>query len=218
VKYAKGEAEALAKLGRVDEALRVLEERQLRRERAELLLSSGRQSEAARAFAELNDFYMQAQALEATGDASGARRAYDDAKLQLAEEWRNTQKPTLDRLEAQLRQAPDGITRERARMRWARALGGASVTFERLALVYARTGEAPEKTAQIATNAKTFAERHLNALLDAEAGAPDPYGQEVARFLALPDRIATLERLIGEYRAGQGGPRPPGTPPRRPGR
>lgn len=217
VRYPRGEAEALARLGRVDEALRLLEERGLNRERAELLMSAGRYPEAARAYADLSDFYQQAQALEAAGDAGGARRAYDDAKIQIADHWRNEKKPALDRFEAQLSQAPDGIARERARLRLARALGEASVTFERLALVYQRTGEPPEKVAQICANAKTFTERQRDRLLDA-APAPDLYGQEMVRFLSLPDRIATLERQIADYRAGRGGPRTPATPPRRPGR
>ncbi len=199
VKYPKGEAEALGRLGRVDEALRLYEQNGLRRERAELLARSGRNAEAARAFAELRDFYGQAQALEAMGDASGARRAYQDASIQVTDDLRHEWLPKLQRAEEVQRRAPDAITRERARMWLAKTLGQVSEQYEKLALIYARTGQPADKTVQLAQNAKRFVERQRDTLLDAGAGAPDKFGEKAVEYFGLPARIALLEGRCQEY-------------------
>lgn len=212
VKYPKGEAEALGRLGRVDEALRLYAQHRLRRERAELLASSGRNAEAARAFVELRDFYAQAQALEAMGDANGARRAYQDATIQLTDDLRHEWLPRLQQAEEILRRAPDAISRERARLRLARVLGQVSEQYERLAVVYARTGQPADKTVQLAQNAKRFVERQRDTLLDAGSSVPDKYGEQAVKYHRLPERIAALERACQDY--ARSAP-PPATPPRR---
>lgn len=199
VKYPKGEAQALARLGRVDEALRIFEQQGLRRERAELLAKSGRNAEAARAFGELRDFYGQGQALEAMGNAAAARRAYEDASIQLTDDLRHEWLPRLQRAEEVLNRAPDAITRERARMRLAKVLGQVSEQYEKLALVYARTGQPAEKAVQLAQNAKRFVERQRDALIDATGPSPDKYGERAVTYFGLPARIAALEARCQEY-------------------
>ncbi|MCO5171590.1 MAG: hypothetical protein M9894_35250 [Planctomycetes bacterium] len=216
VRQPKHEAEALSRLGKVDEALRILEERGLRRERAELLLRAGRHAEAARAFSELSDLYSQGLALEAGGNAAAARRAFEDAKDPIALDLRHEWLPKLSQAEEILRRAPDAISRERARMRLAKALGKVSEQYERLALVFARTGQPQNQTVQLAQNAKRFAERQRDILIDAEGGAADEYGKRAVTYFKLPERIALLDQRIREY--GQAAPPapPPGpTPPPR---
>lgn len=208
VKYPKGEAQALARLGRVDEALRIFEQQGLRRERAELLARSGRNAEAARAFAELRDFYGQGQALEAMGNVAAARRAYEDASIQLTDDLRHEWLPRLQRAEEVLNRAPDAITRERARMRLARVLGQVSEQYEKLALVYARTGQPAEKAVQLAQNAKRFVERQRDTLIDASGPSPDKFGERAVEYFQLPARIAALEARCQEY--ARSAPTPPG--------
>lgn len=199
VKYPKGEAQALARLGRTDEALQLFERHGLARERAELLARSGRNAEAARAFLQLRDFYRQGQALEAMGNTAAARRAYDDASIQLSDDLRHEWLPRLQRAEQVLRAAPDAITRERARMQLARVLGQVSEQYEKLALVYARTGQPADKAVQLAQNAKRFVERQRDTLIDAGGGAPDQFGEKAVQYFGLPARIAALEARCQEY-------------------
>lgn len=199
VKYPKGEAEALGRLGRVDEALRLFEQHGLRRERAELLARSGRNAEAARAFAELRDFYRQAKALEAMGDTNGARRAFQDAQIQVTDDLRHEWLPRLQRAEEVLQRAPDAITRERARMRLAKVLGQVSEQYEKLALVYARTGQPTDKTVQLAQNARRFVERQRDTLVDAGGAAPDKFGERAVEYFRLPARLTDLEARVQEY-------------------
>ncbi|MBX3470930.1 MAG: hypothetical protein KF878_29025 [Planctomycetes bacterium] len=220
VRQPKAEAQALGRLGKVDEALRILEERGLGRERAELLLRSGRHAEAARAFGELGDLYAQGLALEAGGNAAAARRAFEDARDPIMLDLRHEWLPKVTQAEEVLRRAPDAIARERARMRLAKALGAVSEQYERLALVYARTGQAQNQTVTLAQNAKRFAERQRDTLIDGEGAAADEYGKRAVTYFKLPERIALLEQRIREY--GQAAPpAPPGpgaTPPQPPRR
>lgn len=218
VKFAKGEADALVQLGRTDEALRIYEERGLGKEKAAALAKAGRWVEAAAAYAAVNDFHAQGQALEAARDATGARRAYEDAKTQLSEDLRHEWLPRVQAAEQQVQKASDGIMRERARMRLARILGQVSELYEKLALVYNRTGQPADKTAQVAQVARRFVERQRDTLLDAASGKPDLFGQQAVKHHKLEERIATLEAKAREYAAATPPAPPPANPPAPPRR
>lgn len=209
LRYPKGEVEALARLGKVDEALRLCDQHDLQREAAEVLRRAGRNAEAAAAFAELPspDFFAQAQLLEAMGDQSRAKRAYADSKIQLMDDLQHMWLPRLAAAEEHLRRAPDVVARERTRMGVARALGLVSEQYEKLALVFARTSEPPDRTLLLAQNAKRFTERQVQTILDPGAQGPDEYGKKLVEHLKLAARIAALDRWIKERSQANGGGR-----------
>jgi tetratricopeptide (TPR) repeat protein len=203
VKYPKGEADALARLGRVDEALAILAQQPaLAKDRAKLLFDSHRFSEAAQAYSQLGDYFSQAKALEALGDPRGSRRAFEDAKMQVSDDLRHTFLPRLKYAEDALAKAPDGVSRERARLLLARVLGDLADQYEHLALIYARTGQPPEKCAQLAQNAKGLVQRRKDVLLDVIPGrGADQYGTRAVDYYHLDDRIADLDRQARQYAA-----------------
>lgn len=200
VHYARGEILALARLGRHEEALQRLETYGGRfvRLKAEVLAAQGRHREAAAVYASLEDFFTQAQELQAAGNPTAARRAFQDAVVQLEFSVKHESKPAVVRCRRQLEQAPDGITRERARLALAEAYGGFALDYRRLAQCYVLAGKDRQAAAAFARNAARFY-RQQQQMLEDERGGGDAFGRERVKALGLPGTIAETEAEAERY-------------------
>ncbi len=206
-KSPRDEAKALAKLGRMPDALAIFDAKDLKREKADALAEARQSVQAAEVYAELSDFYSQALQLEAARNPQGAKLAWADARDQLLEEVREALKVKKAAEEA-FAAAQGSVRRETARIRKARSYAVLAEKYERLALVYSRTGQPADKTAQIATLAVTFAGLQRDTLVDEQPQiGPDKGGKLIVDAMGLPARIQQLEARAREYAAA--------APPRR---
>jgi len=196
-KYPKGEALALATLGKVDEGLKLLTGRGLAVARGELLTELGRFQDAATAFEQAEMYYEQAHALSQAG--LDARRAYEDALIQLRPHMKEVTLEDVKKSSAFYSKAPDGITRERARLKLAQAYGALAEDYRRLAEVYVGAREPVHKAIKLAENAITFLKRQRATLEDAKEGG-DAFGKEAAKNLKIAEKLREVEAEIQKYK------------------
>lgn len=214
IKYPRGEALALAKLGKVQEAVQLLDQKGLAKEKAEVLAAAKRHADAANAYFVLQDFYAQGEQLELARNAQGARRAFEDARTTLVDTVREAN-DTVKRGQAAYDGAQGGVRREQARARLAKAQAAAAAAYEKLAHVYSKTGQPADKTSKLAENAAKLVEKQRETLLDRAAGG-DKFGEAMVAALKLDERIAQLQQKAREYAAAPPAPPPqPPQPPRR---
>lgn len=219
----KGEALALVKRERIDDALRLYEKHSLHRERAELLRAQRRHDEAAAAFALARDPYERALALEAAGKTAQARDALEEARLLLIDQIKTVTNPDLKKAREYFQQgASSGVERERARMELARRAAKAAEDYERLARVYVKL-KRPQGD-KLAENAVVYVTLQIDTLLD-KVTAPggkvveDAYGKRLVEQQRLIQRREELRRLVAEGAAIKPPPPqdPKAPPPRRGG-
>jgi tetratricopeptide (TPR) repeat protein len=207
VKYPRGEARALAKLGKTDEALALMAKHGLERDRAKLLVELGRHAEAAAAYEAMRDFYQQARALERAGRQREAERAYEDAVVKQRADMREkgSSLQLVRTLEDMYGKAKSGVTRERTRLALAKAYGALGQDYRELASAYALSarrdyvGKAPT----LATNALNFYRRQRE-LLEDEAGGGDAFGAKAVTQQGLPELIAEVQSEIERYQGMEG--------------
>ena len=91
-----------------------------------------------------------------------------------------------------LKQAPDGVSRERARLKVAEAYAKLADDYARLARSYrgAQRKDAESKAPAFARQAIKFLRRQRETLED---GGDDAYGKAAVRSMGLAERIAELE-------------------------
>ncbi|RMG10808.1 MAG: hypothetical protein D6731_16775 [Planctomycetota bacterium] len=198
VRYPRGEVLALSKLGQHEEALaRATASEDLGRERGDVLMELGRYREAATAYGQAREYLLRARALSKAGLVEEAKSAYRDAIARLRLSLRDPQGSLqrVRRIKAKYEEAPDGLTRERARLALAKAYGLLARDYRRLAEAYAGSGEPGEraKAAKLAANALKFY-RKRKELLEDRVGGGDAYGAKIVADEG-------LDRLIEEVRA-----------------
>jgi tetratricopeptide (TPR) repeat protein len=200
MRYARGEALALAYLGQIDEAIRILDAHpDLRVELARVFTLAERHAEAADIYLELEDFYEQARSLEAAGDARGANRAYDTARAEMEHSLRLDVIPNVRRVQALFEDAQGGLNRERFRHLLAKTYGQAGDVYERLATCYEKL-ERPGAD-RLYGNARRFVQMQRDRLLDREGGG-DRFGEQAVDVLGVDSRIDRLTEKIQELSGG----------------
>lgn len=200
-KSPRDEAKALAKLGRLPDALKIFDEKGLKREKAEALAEARQAVQAAELYAELADYYSQAQQLEAARNPQAAKLAWADARDQLLDEVREAVKLSKAAEDA-FTAAQGPVRRETARIRKARCYAVVAEKYERLALVYSKTGQPADKTAQLASLAARFVTLQRDTLIDDQPQiGPDKGGKLMVDAMGLPARIQQLEARAREYAA-----------------
>lgn len=197
VKDPAAEARALVKLGRTQEALRLLDAQagDFAAVKAEVLLAAKRYKEAAALFAKVEDFYRQAKALQQQG-APEAKRAFNDAVVQLEFEAKETRLQVV-RAKREFEQVPTAVARERARLRLAEAYGAFAEDYRRLADAYFHAGRDPATARALAGNAVKFLQQQRQTLED---GGGDAYGKEAVVALGIEARIAEIQAESSKYR------------------
>ena len=198
VKYPLGEARALLKLGKQEEALGVLTKagQPLAKERGKLLLQLQRHPDAAAAFAEASDFLGQAEAVKVT-DQRQAKRLYEDAGEQLKLRLKLELIPQAKGAKERAEQAQDAVTLERARIYYAQTLGQMGQAYRDWARCFAGTNEA-DKAVRSAQKALGFLNSQKERLED---GGRDAFGQKAAEALGVNRAIAEVQAELGRYQA-----------------
>ncbi|MCA8926007.1 MAG: hypothetical protein KDD82_29645 [Planctomycetes bacterium] len=203
VGYQRGEAIALVRLGssgkgdrkvnseRIKQALKILDENDLKRDKADLLFEvAKRYKPAAQLYAELQQFYLQARCYELAGKVSDGIPYYSDAKTQLKLELEEVQ-PRLQRAIAVYRDEKlPFVARERARRDVILYSGKTSVIYEQLAVSFHRTGNS--NAYKLVDKAIQYTERQRDTLRD---GGRDKFGPTLARYLKLDERLRELAEL-----------------------
>lgn len=197
VKAPAAEARALAKLGRTQEALRLLDAQagDFTAVKAEVLLAAKRYKEAAALFAKVEDFYRQAKALQQLG-APEAKRAFNDAVVQVEFEVKEA-RLRAGRAKQEFDQIPGVVGRERARLRLAEAYGTLAEDYRRLADAYFHAGRDPATARVLANNAVKYLKDQRQTLEDR---GQDAYGKEAVVALGIEARIAEIQAEASKYR------------------
>lgn len=213
----KGEAMALAKRGRNDEALALYQKHGFHQERGLLLRDQKRFAEAAAAFALSGDAWEQAQALEAAGKQKEALDALEAARVALIAQIRDVTNEDLKKAKAFFAGgAAGGVERERAKTVLARCAARASEDYERLARIYVKMKR--EKGDRLAENAINAVTLQIDTLLDkvSQGGRTieDVYGKKLVEKEKLEKRREDLRKLMAEGAAIR--PSPPPPPPKDP--
>jgi tetratricopeptide (TPR) repeat protein len=213
VNYPRGEAMALAKLGKsaatpaaasaaAAEALKIMELQGLQVERATLMHELKRYGEAAKVFEGIQDFYRQAKALQASGATKDAERAFEDAIEQIRFALRDPN-GSLKRVKAikKLHEAAKtGVVRERTRLALAVAYGQLAGDYRRLAESYSGSNRAEytAKAPQLAKNALSFLVKQKTLFEDADGGG-DAFGKVEVLKRGVDTTIAKVEAEIARY-------------------
>lgn len=207
VKYARGEALALARLGQTDEALKLMEQKGLARDRADLLAELGRFTEAAAIYEQVQNFYAQARALKQAGKTRDAERAFEDTITQLRFELKD-ESGSLTRVRqitALHRSAERGVVLERTRLALAKAYGRLAGDYRKLAEAYASTGrdDYRAKAPKFASNAASYYTKQRELLEDKNGpDGGDAYGAKLAEILGVAQAAAEAQQEAVGYRGG----------------
>ncbi|MBL4844804.1 MAG: hypothetical protein JKY65_04690 [Planctomycetes bacterium] len=198
VKYPLGEARALAKLGKADEALAVLSKagRELTNERGKLLLSLRRYREAAKAFEAVNNYLGLAQATELM-DRDRARRFYEDASSGIKLDLKHTLVPRLRLAKKRLVDAPNSVALERARLYYSQCLGQVAVAYGEWSLSFAGSGD-KSKAVKSARKALSFLRKQRERLED---GGGDAFGKKAVEALGVAKAIQGAEAALARCEA-----------------
>ena len=97
--------------------------------------------------------------------------------------------------------ASDGVSREQARIKLAEANGKAAELYEKLAVIYVKTGRR-SKAGQLFDNALRFLDRQVETLLD-EANGGCAFGTLKVETLKLREKQQKLRQLKERLAGGE---------------
>ena len=202
VKYPLGEARALAKLGKHEEALAVLSKVSgsgFARERGRILFQLKRHREAAKAFEEGNDYLGLARATELM-DRDRARRFYEDAAAGIKHRLKHELVPGLKVAEKRLKDAEsanDSVAIERARIHSAQYAGQVGQAYLDWSRSFAGAGH-KDKAIKSARKGLSYLHRQRDRLED---GGGDAFGKKAVEALGVNKAIQAGEALLARAEA-----------------
>lgn len=192
-KYRLGEARALAKLGKKEEALRALGEApELAGERGKLLLELRRYADAAQAFKAANDDFGRAKATWPL-DRDQAKRFLEDAISRFELTSKHELEPDLAKAKKRLKEAK-GVEKTRLRIFYAQCLGQRAQLLRKWSQAAARIGDRDQAVAK----AKAALENLRAQRMFLTNRDRDAFGVQAAKVLGVDSAIsaatAELER------------------------
>lgn len=207
VKYPLGEARALAKLGKAEEAIAVLEKAgpAFATERGKLLLKQKRNREAAKAFKSVNYYLGMARATQLI-DRDQARRLFEDSAADIEHGLKHEWIPKLKAAQKRLKQAEAtgriDVARERARIYYAQILGLVGQQYRSWALSFEGARQKAKAVKRIKKAIGIFRTQR-NRLVDRQddGSEPDAFGKKAVVALGVAKAIADAEAALARCEA-----------------